>query len=666
MNVFVDIHNSKWKKVKVDFKKIVNEVVGNKYKNAEVSIVLTDDAEIKKINRKYRNINKPTNVLSFELGDDVLLGDIYISLDTVQREANIEKISVEDHCAHMVVHGMLHLLGYDHINDADADVMETKETKILKKLGIKNPYARESVSACADGACCPGSKTIAWLNKHKITENSFMQYALYAVFGGLASFGFAPFYQWWWTVVGVMGAYWLTVRNQNHGGFWRTVIRVSPFGAMYCLSMFWWTLHSIYVVPELAMQYAIWTLPGVVGLMIAGVLIFSWPFVAVAKYKVASVARPVLFGCVWALVLWAREWMFTGFPWNPIANIVINVPMLANAMSVCGALGLSFIIVTLLATVVEIMENKKSIGNWIIATVFIILMLMGAGAGYKNMNLADVGAENRSVVLRIVQPSVSQNKKATHNRADALKNAEDNLRYLFNLASVGGNADVIILPETTYPFAVLPDDNIEFARALARPVIMGANTLDKRGVFNSMVITDKYGNIDKIYSKSHLVPFGEYSPMGFLPSPANLTPGMGPEIISLGEMNFAPAICYEIIFSDSLLPKHTDNVDAIINLTNDNWFGSTPGTYQHLDMVRRYAIESGLPIVRANYSGISAFVASDGQIISSMPIGESGVLDGYVWGAHNTIYRQTGLNFWMIIILMFSTGVLLITNTKRQ
>lgn len=117
---------------------------------------------------------------------------------------------------------------------------------------------------------------------------------------------------------------------------------------------------------------------------------------------------------------------------------------------------------------------------------------------------------------------------------------------------------------------------------------------------------------------------------------------------------FAPAICYEIIFSDSLLPENADGVVAIINLTNDNWFGNTPGTYQHLDMVRRYAIESGLPIVRANYSGVSAFVGADGAIISALPVGMRGVLDGFVWGAHETVYRVIGLNGWMIIILLVS------------
>ena len=665
MKVYLDVHNSKWKKYKIDFNAIVNNVVGKKYQNSEVSIILTDDKEIKKINRKYRNINKPTNVLSFELGDDILLGDIYISLDTVQREAITENISVEDHCAHMVVHGVLHLLGYDHINDQDATVMENKETQILKKMGIKNPYASDNKILCADGSCCPGEKTIAWIHRHKIKENGFAQYALYALFGGVAALGFAPFYMWWWTIIGIAGAYWLTIRNTNNGGFWRTLLHVAPFGAVYCLAMFWWTLHSIYVVPELTSQYAVWTVPGVIGLCLAGVFIFSWPFVAVAQYKVSSRVRPVLFACVWALVLWGREWIFTGFPWNPVANIAINTTMLANSMAVWGALGLSFIIVGICTSLVEVLRHKRSGASWGCFVVFLLLAVFGCMLGKNNMDKADVGAEQSNQIIRIVQPSFSQEQKATHNRAQVLKKAEDNLRYLFNLANAGEKADVIIFPETSYPFAVLADDDIGFARALETPVIMGANTLDRRGVFNSMVIVDEYGDIQKIYSKSHLVPFGEYKPLGFLPSPVNLIPGKGPEVISVSGINFVPAICYEIIFSDSLLPDNASDVNAIINITNDNWFGNTPGSYQHLDMVRRYAIESGLPVVRANYSGISAFVASDGQIISSLPIGETGVLDGYIWGSHTTVYRQTGLNIWMIIILLVTTGIIISMRNKN-
>ena len=109
-----------------------------------------------------------------------------------------------------------------------------------------------------------------------------------------------------------------------------------------------------------------------------------------------------------------------------------------------------------------------------------------------------------------------------------------------------------------------------------------------------------------------------------------------------------------------------ENPNEIINITNDTWFGTTPGTYQHLDMVRRYAIESGLPIVRANYSGISAFVLSDGTITSQIPVGHAGYADGVVFGAHMTPYREIGRDWWMFVILMFSCICTISLYTTQQ
>ena len=148
MKVWVNYNDNRWKKYKIDFEKIACMAAGPAYKDSEVSITLTNDDEIHALNRQWRGIDKPTNVLSFELGDPMLLGDIYISLDTVARQAADAKISVAEHTAHMVVHGTLHLMGYDHITDAQATEMESLEIKIMKRLGYKNPYADETTPVC--------------------------------------------------------------------------------------------------------------------------------------------------------------------------------------------------------------------------------------------------------------------------------------------------------------------------------------------------------------------------------------------------------------------------------------------------------------------------------------------------------------------------------------
>lgn len=630
MKVCVNYNDKRWKKYNIDFEKIANMVVGKKYSDAEVSVTLTDDDEIHALNKMYRNIDRPTNVLSFELGDDILLGDIYISLDTVLREAADAKISVPEHVAHLVVHGVFHLLGYDHLTDSQARIMESKEIKVLRKMGIKNPYADEQV--------------FAW-----------WKWLLVAAFGGLAAFGFAPFNLWWLTVLSVAGAYWLLCSGKNRIGFWRAWLRAMPFGAMYAISMFWWTTHSIYVVPALTQQFAIWTVPIIIGLGIFGALIFSIPLVLTSCIYIKSGVKPVLFAAAGTVVLWLREWIFTGFPWNPIANIALNWPVVANSMSVFGALGLGFVILGLIATLVQVLCDRKNKVLKFLFLFFIVSFVLGMILGYYNIKNSNVGED--SFVMRIVQPATSQETKIALSRLDAVNQAKNRVDALTKMAGDVSGVDLVIYPETSYPFVVLEQDVLPIAQDLQKNVIVGATFYDNGLVYNSLVMAGLDGGILDVYHKSHLVPFGEYGPIKFIPAPANLTPGPGERAMLVRGQNnrsliFAPAVCYEIIFSDAVVTP--EPVQAIINITNDTWFGKTPGTYQHLDMVRRAAIESGVPVVRANYSGISAFIAADGKIISSLPVGDVGVLDGSVRGAHITIYRLLGRDMWMAIILIIA------------
>jgi apolipoprotein N-acyltransferase len=653
MQVYVNTENKSWKKYKIDFKKIANAAVLPVHKNAEVSITLVNDKQIHKLNKQYRDIDKPTNVLSFELGDDVLLGDIFISLDTVKREAKAAGISVEEHTAHMIVHGMLHLQGYDHIKDKDAKIMEDKEITILKKLGYKNPYADE---VCSCDVSCGGCKFINKLKSIKIRENSFLWYITAAFLGVITSLGFAPFNLWMLSLFGVGAMYVLTTKQTNHISFWKSYLYAFPFGAFYGIAMFWWVLNSIYVIPELAAQFAIWTLPALIGIGLLCGVILSLPFVIIRYVSRKPAQRAILFACVWTLVLWGREWFLTGFPWNPIANITMNMPMVANSMSLWGAMGLTFVIIGLIAAFIELVrKNQKS--NWFVFGLYVGLFLIGCVAGYRNMILSD--NMHNAPLIRIVQPAKSAVYKMPTSKEEAQNIAKQKIRDLFIWATEdkSENPDLIVFPETSYPYTMV-DNMFPLSRVLNTNVIMGTNSYNEGNLYNSMVVADESGVVNHLYSKSHLVPFGEYRPFGdIIPTPGQLSRGNGKELITIntkkGDFTFAPAICYEIIFTDSLIPTGT-TPDAIINITNDTWFGLTPGIYQHLDMVRRYAIESGVPVVRSNYSGISAFIGSDGNIISAIPAGETGSLDGFVWGAHDTPYRILGRDLWMVFILMFS------------
>jgi probable rRNA maturation factor len=120
-------------------RKAARAALGTKVRS--LAVALSDDRRVQALNKRDRKKDKPTNVLSYPSGEKAFLGDIVLARQTVWREAREQKKTPADHVAHLVVHGMLHLLGYDHeASDAEAERMEALERRILKKLGIDDPY----------------------------------------------------------------------------------------------------------------------------------------------------------------------------------------------------------------------------------------------------------------------------------------------------------------------------------------------------------------------------------------------------------------------------------------------------------------------------------------------------------------------------------------------
>lgn len=126
-------------------KKIKNWIKNILKENSEITIRIVNISEIKKINFKYRNCNKPTNILSFEYKDFkknnyLLLGDLIVCPKIIKQESIIQNKNIESHWAHIIIHGTLHLIGYHHNNKFQKNIMEKIEIKIMKKIGYKNPY----------------------------------------------------------------------------------------------------------------------------------------------------------------------------------------------------------------------------------------------------------------------------------------------------------------------------------------------------------------------------------------------------------------------------------------------------------------------------------------------------------------------------------------------
>ncbi|MBL4590080.1 MAG: rRNA maturation RNase YbeY [Alphaproteobacteria bacterium] len=143
MSVDIIINDPRWNDINLDVDLVVKTIRDHLTikKEAGFSLLLTNDEEIKIFNSTYRDKDKATNVLSFPCENiEGYVGDLIISYETVEKECCDQKKNHVDHSIHMITHGFLHLLGYDHVKDKDAEVMEAHEIVILSRLNIKNPY----------------------------------------------------------------------------------------------------------------------------------------------------------------------------------------------------------------------------------------------------------------------------------------------------------------------------------------------------------------------------------------------------------------------------------------------------------------------------------------------------------------------------------------------
>lgn len=151
MSLSIVIEDEAWKVLrglKSLTEKAVDAALTASARKKEVTILFTNNVVLKTLNNDWRGKNKPTNVLSFPAPKDLKvphgeakpLGDIALAFETVAKEAEASGKSLKSHTTHLIVHGVLHLLGYDHEGDADATKMEAKEIRILKKLGLPDPY----------------------------------------------------------------------------------------------------------------------------------------------------------------------------------------------------------------------------------------------------------------------------------------------------------------------------------------------------------------------------------------------------------------------------------------------------------------------------------------------------------------------------------------------
>lgn len=366
--------------------------------------------------------------------------------------------------------------------------------------------------------------------------------------------------------------------------------------------------------------------------------------------RFAGWRRILLFALWWVVAEWARGHVMTGFPWNPAGHVwAFSAPALQPAAWV-GVYGLSLLTIVALAMPATVADAASR--RWLPSVVTAALAVaIGVTAGLSlEARLAEANARTTPVgarpMLRLVQPNIPQGEKWLPERR------AEHARKFARLSTVDRPPEVthVIWPETATSFLLAQSpSHLEALRPLIPKggyLLLGAPrgpmTPDEERrpsalagsvpIWNSLHAVDDQGRIRATYDKIHLVPLGEYLPLRDI-IPLSDTIGRGSfefgevrQTIALpGLPPFAVAICYEAIFPDEVVPK--PRPAWILNVTNDSWFGTSSGPYQHMISARLRAVEEGLPMIRVANTGISAVIDGGGRVLRQIGMNVEGVID---------------------------------------
>ena len=443
------------------------------------------------------------------------------------------------------------------------------------------------------------------------------------------------------------------------------------FGFGYFVGGLWW-IGAAFLVDAAAFA---WLMPLAVLALPAGLALFWGAGAAVARlFWRPGWSRVVHLAVFLSLAEYLRGHVLTGFPWNAFGYTIMPVPLMMQAVSLVGLWGMTLLAFLVFAAPVLLFRatggGRKA--DRLAFAVLTVLFLADLGFGAWRLATVEITMVP-GTQLRLVQPMIAQDEKWASGQDDEILG-----RYL-SLSATGMQEGApapfthLIWPETAFPFlleekpnalatigALLPEGTTLITGAARAEAVEGA---EEPLVFNSLQVIDADGAVRTSYDKVHLVPFGEYLPFeGLLRRiglrqmvalPGGFDAGAAPATIKVpGAPAFGPLICYEIIFPGAAIDAE-NRPGWLVNVTNDAWFGDTPGPWQHLHQAVVRGVEEGLPVARAANSGISAIADPLGNLVATLGVGTSGVLDAPLPSAlSRTIYSRYRDDLYFALIIL--------------
>jgi apolipoprotein N-acyltransferase len=503
--------------------------------------------------------------------------------------------------------------------------------------------------------------------------------AVACIAGAVSALAFAPFYAVpvLWVTIPVF--VWLIdgAEPDDEDPAWRRLLPAASvgfaFGFGFFLAGLWWIGAAFLVDADMfawALPFAVAGLPALLALF--------WAVAAAAArlFWRDGWSRILVFAVALSAAEWLRGHLFTGFPWNAFGYALTPAPVFMQSAALVGVWGLTLAAFIVFAVPVVLVGESPPVRRRVIVAGAVLLV---AHVGFGLVRLA-AGPDPlvAGVHLRIVQPDIPQDE-----RWASEKSAESMARYLeLSRSGPSGQKDGlagithVIWPESAFPFLLTRHPEALAAIADLLPpgttLITGAARGERlpdghQLVFNSIYAIDDGGEIRAAYDKVHLVPFGEYVPFRgilewlgvrqLIALPGGFSAGDRLHTLAIpGAPPAGPLICYEVIFPGAVVDP-ADRPAWLVNVTNDGWYGNTPGPYQHLLQARVRAVEEGLPLVRAANTGISAIVDPHGRIVASLALGRIGIVDGGLPAALSpTLYAHFGDLVFLAMLCVAAVG----------
>jgi apolipoprotein N-acyltransferase len=375
----------------------------------------------------------------------------------------------------------------------------------------------------------------------------------------------------------------------------------------------------------------------------------------------ALLVRLLVMSIVWVLIEFIRgSWLLNGFPWLLCAYSQLDTP-LSGYVPLVGVYGAGFLLALTAAAVAAAFYSKKYI--WLSIVVITLIWTVGVFLQTKQWTYP-IGDPIR---VALVQGNIAQDQKwRSEYKAQTLQ-------LYKTMTEQHWDSGVIIWPETAIP-AFLSQVNDSYLMPLSDQARQHHTDLivsvpvknEPENTRYNAVIT--LGGQQGIYKKRHLLPFGEYLPWrplsGFVLNKINMklgefTPGEAVQpLLKAGGYSFNTSICYEDVFADS---NAQDVVDAayLVNVTNDAWFGHSIEPYQHMQIARMRALETGRYLLRATNTGLTGIVSPDGKIIAQAPLFQATVLTGeFIPMAGLTPFIRLGDNKIMYVLMFLLMAII--------